>query len=386
MRAMTVELAWDDDGPHGAPVLVLLNSVGCSNAMWDPHIGALAEQFRVLRIDARGHGRSPAAPSGQPCTIADLGGDVLAVFDRLDLSRVNIAGVSLGGMTAMWLAIHHPRRVARLTLVCTSAFPDGQEVWHERAATVRADGMGVIADAVVARWITPAFSQRDPQLVDELRAVFRSTDAESYAQCCEALGALDLRAELPRIAAPTLVIAGAEDPALPPQHSREVAAGIPGARLEEVGPAAHLAPIEQAGAVTRLLLEHCVAGATLVAGYRTRRAVLGDAHVDTAVANTTALTAPFQEFITRYAWGDVWSRPGLARRERSIATLAALVALGAENEIAIHVRAALRNGLSPAELGEVLLHTALYSGLPRANRGFAIARQVLAELDLSEES
>lgn len=129
------------------------------------------------------------------------------------------------------------------------------------------------------------------------------------------------------------------------------------------------------------LLAHVGGGATLSAGFATRRAVLGDQHVDRSIASTTDLTAPFQDFITRYAWGDVWSRPGLARRDRSIATLAALVSLGAETEIAMHVRAALRNGLTAEEVGEVLLHTAVYAGLPRANRAFAIAQEVFTQPD-----
>jgi 3-oxoadipate enol-lactonase / 4-carboxymuconolactone decarboxylase len=377
---MTVKLHWQDEGPVGAPVLVLLNSLGTSTAMWDAQAGALAEQFRVVRIDARGHGRSPAAPPDEPSTIADLGTDVLAVLDQLDAKRVHLAGVSLGGMTAMWLAIHHPNRVARLAVLCSSAFPGNPAAWQERAATVSAEGMAAIADAVVARWITPSLAASDPQLVQLLRSQLLGTDPESYAQCCHALAELDLRTDLGRIAAPTLVIAGADDQALPPEHSQVIAAGVTGARLEVLGSAAHIAPVEQSGTVTDLLLEHFSGGATLARGLQTRRAVLGDQHVDRALANTSELTKPFQEFITRYAWGDVWSRPGLGRRERSITTLASLVTLGADHEIAMHVRAALRNGLTREEISEVLLHTALYAGLPRANRAFAIAQETLADV------
>jgi 4-carboxymuconolactone decarboxylase len=116
-------------------------------------------------------------------------------------------------------------------------------------------------------------------------------------------------------------------------------------------------------------------------GMKTRREVLGDEHVDRAVANTTPLTEPFQDFITRYAWGDVWSRPGLDRKTRSCITLAALVSLRAENEIAMHVRAALRNGLTPEEIAEVILHTAVYAGVPAANAAFAIAKEVLEGIE-----
>ncbi|MBA3523457.1 MAG: 3-oxoadipate enol-lactonase [Geodermatophilaceae bacterium] len=375
---MTVALYTEVEGPPGAPWLVLLNSLGTSTRMWDAPAGPLAEQFRVVRVDARGHGRSPASPDGTTLTVADLGTDLLAALDRLGVDRAHVAGVSLGGMTAMWLAAHHPDRVARLALVCSSVQPGNPQTWRERAATVRAKGMTAVADTVVDRWLTAELIGRAPQAREELRAQLVSTDPESYAQCCEALQSLDLTADLARIAAPTLVIAGRQDQALPPAHSERIAAGLADARLQTLSPAAHIAPVEQAGAVTALLRGHFGGGATLGAGFATRRAVLGEAHVDRSLAATTALTAPFQEFLTRYAWGDVWSRPGLSRRDRSITTLAALVTLGAEHEIGIHVRAAVRNGLTPAEIGEVLLHTALYAGLPRANRAFAIAQETLA--------
>jgi len=184
--------------------------------------------------------------------------------------------------------------------------------------------------------------------------------------------------ELARIAAPTMVIAGARDPSTPPPHARAIATRIAGSRLEILDDAAHLANVEQAGEVTHLLLEHFTES-PYNNGARTRRAVLGDAHVDAAEKSTTEFTAPFQEFLTRYAWGEVWSRPGLDRPTRSAITLAALTALGAENEIGMHVRAAIRNGLTPDQISEILLHTAVYAGLPRANRAYAVAQQILTE-------
>jgi 3-oxoadipate enol-lactonase/4-carboxymuconolactone decarboxylase len=377
---MSIELHYAISGPAGAPALVLLNSIGTTRDMWAPQVGALSEQFRVVAVDARGHGRSPVSPRGATTSIADLAGDVLGVLDRLDLTRTHVAGLSLGGMTAMWLAARHPERINRLALLCTSAHLPPAQGWLDRAAAVRSGGVAVVADAITSRWITPELAAHDPELLDGLRAMLTSTDGETYAQCCEALAALDLRPDLGRIAAPTLVVAGAEDRATPPAHAARIVEGIADARLEVLDGAAHIATVERAGAVTALLRAHFGAGATLAAGFATRRAVLGDAHVDRAIATTTELTAPFQDFITRYAWGDVWTRPGLVRRDRSIATLAALVTLGAEHEIAMHVRAAVTNGLSAAEISEVLLHTAVYAGLPRANRALAIAQQTLLEL------
>jgi 3-oxoadipate enol-lactonase/4-carboxymuconolactone decarboxylase len=239
--------------------------------------------------------------------------------------------------------------------------------------------MAAIAEPVTARWVTPALAERDPDTVQRLRAMITSVDPESYAQCCEAIASMDLRADLARIAAPTLVVAGAEDRATPPAHAQTIGAGIPAARVEVLPAAAHLAPVEQPASVASLLLDHFRAAGTAAAGMRTRRAVLGDEHVERAIAATTPLTAPFQEFITRYAWGEVWTRAGLTHRDRSIATIASLVAIGAEEELALHLRAGLRNGLTEDEIAEVLLHTAVYAGLPRANRAFAVAQRVLAE-------
>lgn len=348
--------------------LVLLNAIGTTTAIWDGLVGPLAERLHVIRTDTRGHGEAPAAH--EPCTMADLGGDVLGLLDKHGVDRVHVAGVSLGGMVAMWLAAHHPERVGRLALLSTSAHLPAPG-WHERAAAVRAGGMTAISAPVVARWITPALAARDPELVARLTAMLQSTDAESYARCCEAIAAMDLRADLPRIGAPTLVIAGAEDHAIPVEHARTIAEGIALSRLCVLPGAAHIPTVEQAGPIAVQLLEH------FTGGDATRRAILGDAHVDQATERTSEFTAPFQDFLTRYAWGEVWTRSDLPRRERSLITLAVLTALGAEHELAMHVLGALHNGASPEEIREVLLHTAVYAGLPRANRAFAIADEVL---------
>lgn len=375
---MAQHLAVHIDGASDAPPLVLLNSIGSTSEMWTPCLAPLAERFRVLRLDTRGHGESAAA-AGKSTSIADLADDVLATLDDLGIERVALAGLSLGGMVGMWIAARHAERVSRLALLCTSAHVAGTALWHERATTVRADGMTAIADGVVTRWITPALGDRDPALVQRLREMVSSVDAESYAQCAEAIAAMDLTADLPRIASPTLVIGADDDPALPPPHQQAIVDGILGSRLVVLHGAAHIPTFELPATIAALLLDHFGDAGTLGDGLATRRAVLGDAHVDAAVDATTPLTAPFQHFITRYAWGEVWGRPELNHRERSIATLAALTSLGAEHELVLHVRGALRNGLTPEEIIGVLHHTAVYAGVPRANRAIALAREVLEE-------
>ena len=369
-------------GPEDAPAVLLLGSLGSTLEMWDPQLPALAEDFRVIRFDTRGHGRSPV-PTG-PYSLDDLVDDAVALLDRLGVGSAAVVGLSLGGMTAMRLAAREPQRVTSLAVLCTSALLGPASAWIQRAAQVRSEGTGSVADAVVDRWLTGPAQVAHPERVAALRAMVADTPAEGYASCCEAIAGMDLRSDLPTITAPTLAIAGADDPATPPEHLREIAAAIPGSRLLVLPDAAHLANVEQAAAVNAALLLHLGAATgddrRRVRGMAVRRQVLGDAHVDRAIAGTTDLTAPFQDLITRYAWGEVWSRPGLDRRTRSMLTVALLAALGHESELGLHIRAAVTNGVTREELAEVLLHTSVYAGVPAANSGLAVAQRVLDEL------
>ena len=232
-----IDVHYEVAGPEGAPVLVLSNSLGSTTAMWDPQAPVLAERLRVVRYDHRGHGGSPVPPG--PYELADLGADAL----------------SLGGMVGMWLAINAPERIDRLVLCCTSARLRPPEMWADRAATVRAEGVEAIADAGIGRWLTPGFVAREPEAAAAVRAMLVATPDEGYAGCCAAIEHMDLVPQLGGIRAPTLVIAGAEDPATPPEHGERIAAGVPGARLELVD-AAHLATIEQPAAMTDLIAGH----------------------------------------------------------------------------------------------------------------------------------
>lgn len=238
------------DGPDDAPVLVLGSSIGTSTALWEPQVPALARRFRVVRYDHRGHGRSPV-PAG-PYELADLGGDVIALLDRLGVQRAHVGGLSLGGMVAMWVAAHAPERVDRLALLCTSAKLGPPELWAGRAASVQAGGMPAIADSVVARWFPEGFADGT---VARMREVLLATPPDGYAACCSAIEVMDLEPVLPTITAPTLVIAGGDDPATPPEHAERIAAAVPAARLVVLDGAAHLANLSHPDDVTRLLLE-----------------------------------------------------------------------------------------------------------------------------------
>lgn len=232
---------------------MLSPSLGSTTAMWEPQAAVLRHRFRVIRHEPRGHGNSPAPPG--PYEIADLAEDVVRLLDRYGVESAHFCGLSLGGMTGMALAAAHPGRVRRLVLCCTAAqMPAGP--WAERAAAVRAEGTGSIAATVVSRWLTPGFAADHRDLVTGLQAMVASIDDEAYAACCEAIQRMDLREALPRICAPTLVIAGDEDPATPAEYSPQIAEGISDARLEVLSSAAHLANLEQPEALTRLVLDH----------------------------------------------------------------------------------------------------------------------------------
>jgi 3-oxoadipate enol-lactonase len=246
--ANTVALHHTVDGPVGAPPLLLGGSLGTTVEMWRPQLATLAAHHRVVRFDHRGHGASPV-PRG-PYSIEQLGLDVLRLLDTLALRRINYAGLSLGGMVGMWLAAHAPARVDRLVLLCTAAHLPPEFGYRQRAAQVRAGGMPAVVEPVLNRWFTRDFPApaREP-----FRAMLAATPPQGYAGCCEAIAGLDLRPVLSKITAPTLVVAGADDPAIPPRYAEGIAAAIPGSRLVVLDHAAHLANVEQADAVSRLL-------------------------------------------------------------------------------------------------------------------------------------
>jgi 3-oxoadipate enol-lactonase len=248
-----VSVHYTVDGPEDAPVLLLGSSLGTDGRMWTPQVPVLAQRFRLVRYDHRGHGRSPVPPG--PYQLDDLGGDVLALLDHLGVARAHLGGLSLGGMVAMWLAINAPDRVRRLALVCTSARLGPPRMWADRAAAVRAGGLGAIAEAVIARWTTPEHARTQPDVVDGLRQMLLATPPEGYAAACHAIETMDLEGDLGRITAPTLVIAGLADEATPPAHAQRIVGLIPGARLALVAGAAHLANVTRPELVGNLLAD-----------------------------------------------------------------------------------------------------------------------------------
>ncbi|QIN78557.1 3-oxoadipate enol-lactonase [Rubrobacter marinus] len=254
MTAETVELNHVIEGPEDAPVLVLANSLGTTLDMWDPQVPALRERFRLVRYDHRGQGASPVPPG--PYGMDDLGRDVLALMDRLGVERFSFAGLSIGGMVGMWLGSAAPERVERLVLLCTAARFDPPDAWEARAKAVRAGGVDAVSDAVLERWFTPALREERPDVLGWAGRMLRNSPPEGYAACCEAIRDADLGPGLGDIAAPTLVVAGTDDPAAPVEEAETIRDGIPGARLAVIERAAHIANVERPEEVTAGILDH----------------------------------------------------------------------------------------------------------------------------------
>ncbi len=241
-------------GRADGPAVVLSNSLGSTHRMWDAQLSALEERFRVVRYDTRGHGQSPV-PQG-PYTIDDLADDVIALLDRLDIDRAHLVGLSLGGMTMMRVAARNPERVDRLAVLCTGAQLPPRDAWLDRAAAVRANGTKAVAESVVQRWFTPEYLSTYGSSRKFHEDMVAATPAEGYAACCEVIAAMDLRNDLPSIAAPTLTVAGVDDPATPPAKLQEIADNVQQGRLLVVPDSAHLANAQQPDIINPALTEH----------------------------------------------------------------------------------------------------------------------------------
>ena len=371
------------EGRDEAPVLMLSHSLGADHSMWDEQAAALVPHFRVLRYDTRGHGASQVVVGDY--SIDQLGRDALGLADALGIERFAFCGLSLGGMIGQWLGLHAPNRVTHLVLANTSPRPDAKGM-EARRQTVLRDGIAAVADAVMGRFFSPAMLAAGPPSVALVRRTLVATDPVGYAGCCAAVRDMDMVAALPAVTVPTLVIGSDVEVSLPwSGHGDVLAASIPGARAVRL-PTAHLSNLERprsfTAAVVEFLRPHApVLPDSLEEGFAVRRAVLGHAHVDRAVAATTDFTGTFQNLITRLAWGTIWTRPGLDRRTRRLLVLAMMASLGRLEEFRMHVRTGLSGELEPCDLEEVLLQVAVYAGVPAANTAFHIASEELKAKD-----
>lgn len=381
-------LYWKEDGTPDQPALLLLNSLNTDMSMWDGVMRELRTSFRVLRMDTRGHGAS-GAPAGKT-TIEALAADALAVLDAAGAGRAHVAGTSMGGMTVLALCETAPGRLLRAAACNTSAAMP-VEPWLQRIATVREHGMEAIADVAMGRLFSPRFRERDPATVHAARAGLVRLEPEGYVACCLAIAHMTVAERLGDIRTPLLVVVGTGDESTPPEHGERIEAAVPGAQLAELD-TGHLSALEDPAGLARLLrgffLEQPgytdadrARDALFEAGLVPRRAVLGTAHVERSLAGRNAFTADFQAFITRIAWGEIWTRPGLDHRTRRLLVLATTMALGRWEEFRLHVRAGIeQHGFSVDELKETIMQSAIYAGVPAANTGMQHAGEVLKEL------
>jgi len=384
-----IRLFYRLEGNPGLPVLVLSHSIGTDHAMWEPQMPDLLPHFQILRYDTRGHGASDA-PRGE-YSVEQLGRDVLAMADVLGVSSFAFCGLSLGGAIGQWLAIHAPERLTKLVLANSSPRLGTVANWQARIDAAQKGGMAAIVELAMQRFFSAESIARENPYAASTGSVLLRTDPHGYIGCCAALRDFDSTRELNKIKTPTLLISGDKDVSTPWAGNGELLAqGISGAQAVHL-PAAHLSNLEcprgfSAALATFLQPEVSSLQQVLETGFTVRRKVLGDAHVDGAISGTTEFTKDFQELITRYAWGTIWTRPGVDVRTRRLLVLAMMAALGRWEEFRMHISVGLTHGLETSDIKEVLLQAAIYAGVPAANTGFHIAQEELEKRQSAAKS
>ena len=372
------------DGRAGGPTVLLANGLGLGLEMWAAQIPRLGRLFRVVRFDNRGHGGSDKP--GGPHSMQTVASDALAVLDAVGAERASVVGLSMGGMLALWLAAHHPDRIDKVVAANLGGASNAQ-MWNARIKAVTEGGIAAVSDGMAERWFTAPFLASSPERVRPILDQLAATTPEGYAAGCAAVRDADIHAVLSSIKAPTLVIAGLQDVVTAPALGGKIAAAIPDARLIELD-AGHLSNVEQSEPFTRAAIDFLVRGGMASEadrydlGMNVRRQVLGDAWVDGTLQRRSDFNTEFQEYITRYAWGEVWTRPGLEPFTRSFITLSICVALGRWDEFRLHTQAAFNNGLGKDEIKELLIQAAIYAGVPAANTAFHHASQVFEEMGI----
>jgi 3-oxoadipate enol-lactonase / 4-carboxymuconolactone decarboxylase len=370
-----IRLFYRVEGRTDLPILVLSHSLGCDHSMWDSQMPDLLGYFRVLRYDARGHGAS-SAPA-EDYTIDQLGNDLVQLTQSLGVENFVFCGLSMGGAVGQWLALNHPTRLSALVIANTSPQFANRETWDARRKAVHDGGMNAVAEAVMQRFFSA--TRQSSAYAQSTRLVLLGTDPAGYTGCCAALRDFNTKADLSKINVRTLVIGSDADPSTPWEGNGDILAReIPGAG-SMVLHGAHLSNLEQPRAFTSAVLEFLLqsqpAADPFAAGLDVRRKVLGAEHVDRSLSQADDLNREFQQLITRYAWGTIWTRPGLDHRTRRLLVFAITASLGRWEEFRLHLRAGLASGMEACDVKEALLQIAIYAGVPAANTGFQIFRE-----------
>jgi 3-oxoadipate enol-lactonase / 4-carboxymuconolactone decarboxylase len=369
-------------GTPNSPVLIFSNSLGSEMMMWDELIPHLLPYFSVLQYDTRGHGSSPSFLPEHKKSIDQLGEDVIQLLDELNIESAYFCGLSMGGLIGQFLGINYPNRFKKIVLSNTGAKIGNDERWNGRIETIGKNGMQAIVDETMERWFTDEFRNQNLEKVAATKAMFLRSNVEGYSNCCCAIRDADFRNQLQNLSVETLVITGDEDPVTNVEQADFLVSKIPNSRLKVLH-ARHLAATELPKEYAEVLIDFYIGDSTFDKGMHVRRTVLGDVHVDNANSKINNFNADFQYFIANYAWGEIWTRPGMSKHNRSLITMAMLIALNRPTEFKMHVKAAFNNGVNVDEIKEIIMQSALYCGLPAANDAFHLAQEVFKENDIN---
>ena len=365
---------------HRDTTFLFINSLGTDFRIWDGVVAQLKHYGNIIRFDKQGHGLSSLSDKTQ--SIQHYAEDVLGLMDALGIEKAVVIGLSIGGIIGQYLGVHHPNRLEKLILSNTAPKIGNDEGWNTRINQVKNDGIASITEGVMKVWFSENFHQNRPQELQGYKTMLSNTNLEGYLRACAAIRDNDLRAQIGSIETPTLCFAGSVDGSTPPDLVKTMADAIPNAQYVLIDEVGHIPCVEVPQTVFQHIIDftfYANAQTLYEKGMITRRAVLGNAHVDRAEANKTDFDKDFQEYITNSAWGAVWSRPTLTRRERSMITIAVLATLGHHEEVEMHLRACKNTGATVEDIKEVLLHIGIYAGVPVSNMAYKLAKKVFSE-------
>lgn len=372
-------IAYQDSGEIYLPALFMAHPLGMSRDVWDEVCDQLHGHYRCIRWDLPGHGSSGAAADG--LSVDMMARDVLTLADALDIQCFSFIGTSIGGVIGQSLCQIAPERLEKVCLTNTGAVIGTKEAWAERAANVRRLGLAEMTEGIVARWFSTTYASQNPEALQGWQVQLSRNDDESYAKLCEALAQVDNRGKLAGYSDRVVLIAGSDDVSTPPATLEVLKAEFADAQLSVFNDVGHVPSIE----APNLLVEHiqenagrATVGETGISyeqGLVQRKRILGEAHVEKATKKATTLDNPFQQYITRNAWGELWGDSSLTVQQRSMVTTAILAALGRDGELGLHLRTAHRLGISEAQLRQVLMHVSIYAGVPAANHAFSLAKE-----------
>lgn len=366
----------------GEQNFLFINSLGTDLRIWDDVVNELKPHGSILCFDKMGHGLSEVAEKDYK--IADYAADIISLMDALKIAKVVLVGLSIGGVIAQQMAILYPERVEKLVVSNSTPKVGTFESWETRINKVKAEGVAAIADDILKIWFSEDLRAKRKEELSGYRQMLSNSNVAGYIKACKALQVNDLTGDIHNIKVPTLFIAGSEDGSVKTASVKEAAEKIPGSEFIEITGVGHIPCAEKPKLYADLLLKFARGTATQSLydlGMKTRRSVLGDEHVNLAEANKTDFDADFQEYITNNAWGAIWSRPGLTKRERSMITIAVLAALKLDHELAMHIKATRNTGTSPDDVKEVLMHTGVYAGVPVTNGAMKIAKEIFKNKD-----